>query len=84
MISCLYSEILPCINPCLLITASVLAKAKVQVVHSVLNGFQIFLCLWAMVLFFLVIFKCFSTMATRNEFARALIIEPDLSIIDIC
>lgn len=42
MISCLYSEILPCINPCLLITASVLAKAKVQVVHSVLNGFQIF------------------------------------------
>ena len=83
-ISRLYSEILPCFNPCLLITASVLAKANVQAVHSVPNGFQIFLCLWAMVLFFLVIFKCFSIMATRNEFARELIIEPDLSITDIC
>lgn len=52
MISYLYSEILPCINPCLLITASVLAKAKVQVVHSVLNGFQIFLSLGYGFIFF--------------------------------
>lgn len=83
MISRLYSEILPCINPCLLITASVLAEAKVQVVHSVLNESRFFCVFGLWFYFFLVIFKCFSTMATRNELARALIIEPDLSITDI-